>query len=309
MTVTAVRQEAKHIVSLELRQRDGELLPAFDPGAHIDLHLPPDLVRSYSLLNSSSDHDRYHIAVLNDKNSRGGSRYVHDQLTVGTKLNISHPRNHFPLNKGASKSVLVAGGIGITPILAMHNSLIALKMPAALLYCARSRSEAAFCERLGTSPDVRFHFDEEEATPPDLREFLSCESAESDFYCCGPTPMIAAFEKTCEELGFKKFHVERFAADSAVGVAQQHAYKVTLARAGRTLEVRPGTALLDTLHEAGIEVDCACREGVCGACETRVLEGVPAHRDAVLTEEEHASNKTMMICVSGCVGEKLVLDL
>ncbi|VTU35991.1 PDR/VanB family oxidoreductase [Variovorax sp. PBL-E5] len=310
VTVSAVRREARHIVSLELRPRTREALPVFEPGAHIDLHLAPDLVRSYSLLNPDTEGDRYRIAILNDRNSRGGSRHVHERLAVGSMLDISPPRNHFPLNTEASRSVLLAGGIGITPILAMHERLAALGKPASLLYCARSRPEAAFCERLGSSKSVSFHFDEEQGRPPDLREFLSGEPAASDFYCCGPAPMIAAFERICEELGFRKVHVERFAADAGHGVSrQQHPYTVTLARTGRTLAVQPGVALLDALHQAGIDADCGCREGVCRACETRVLEGIPAHRDSVLSSEERASNRTMMVCVSGCVGEHLVLDL
>jgi ferredoxin-NADP reductase len=310
VTVSAIRREARHILSLELRAPAGDALPAFAPGAHIDLHLRPDLVRSYSLLNPGAEPDRYQIAVLHDKNSRGGSRHVHEQLAVGSTLAISAPRNHFPLHAGASRSVLLAGGIGITPILAMHERLRALGRPASLLYCARSRPEAAFCERLQSSKEVRFHFDEEEGGPPDLRAFLSRESADGDFYCCGPAPMIAAFERSCEELGLRKVHVERFAADGAADASrQQHPYTVTLARTGRAIEVRPGTALLDALHAAGIDADCACREGVCGACETRVLAGIPAHRDLLLSDAERASNKTMMVCVSGCVGEHLVLDL
>jgi len=310
VTVSAVRREALHIVSLELRPRAEEALPAFEPGAHIDLHLTPDLVRSYSLLNPCTEGDRYRIAVLNDRNSRGGSRHVHERLTVGSMLDISPPRNHFPLNPDASRSVLVAGGIGITPILAMHERLAALNKPASLLYCARSRSEAAFCDRFAPSSEVRFHFDEEQGRPPDLRELLSREAADCDFYCCGPAPMIAAFERSCEELGFRKVHVERFAADATAAVSrQQHPYTVTLARTGRTIAVPPGVALLDALHEAGIDADCACREGLCGACETRVLGGIPAHRDSVLSREERASNRTMMVCVSGCVDEHLVLDL
>ena len=307
--VSARRQEATHIVSLDLCAENGRALPCFEPGAHIDLHLAPQLVRSYSLMNASDERHRYQIAVLNDRNSRGGSRFVHERLTVGARLEISQPRNLFRLNEDAGRSVLVAGGIGITPILAMHNRLAALGRASSLLYCARSRPEAAFCDRLQASGQVEFHFDEEQGRPPDLREFLSREDATSDFYCCGPSPMISAFEQACMALGFGKVHVERFAADAPARGAEQHRYRVTLARSGRSIEVAPGVPLLDALHDAGIDVDCSCREGICGACETRVLDGLPAHRDSVLTQAERASNSRMMVCVSGCIGDRLVLDL
>jgi len=309
VVVHAVRMEARHIVSLELRPCDGKPLPAFAPGAHIDLHLSDSLVRSYSLLDAGADGSRYAIAVLNDRNSKGGSRYVHEQLRVGQTLSISWPRNHFPLNEGASKSVLVAGGIGITPILCMHKRLRALQRPAALLYCARSRGDAAFSDELELDADVQFHFDDERGGPPDLKAFLAAQAADSDFYCCGPAPMIAAFEASCSALGLTNVHIERFAAKDVVEVAQTGSYQVVLARDGRILNVPPGSPLLDVLLEAGVEVDCACREGICGACETRVLEGVPDHRDSILSNSERASGKAMLVCVSGCSSSRLVLDL
>lgn len=307
--VHATRLEARHIVSLELRSSDGKPLPPFAPGAHVDLHLSDSIVRSYSLLNAYANGSRYIVAVLNDKNSRGGSRYVHEQLRVGQTLSISQPRNHFPLNEGASKSVLVAGGIGITPILSMHKRLRELHRPATLFYCARSRSDAAFCDELELDADVQFHFDEERGEAPDLKVFLAAQPAESDFYCCGPASMIAAFEASCSALGLKNVHIERFTAKNVVGAAQTDSYEVVLARDGRVLRVPTGSPLLDVLLEAGITVDSACHAGICGACETRVLEGVPDHRDSILSESERASGKTMLVCVSGCVGSRLVLDL
>ena len=309
VTVSSRHQETEHIVRLDLRPESGQALPAFAPGAQVELHLAPDLVRSYSLVNSSEDEGRYEIAVLRDLNSRGGSRFVHERLRVGSSLDISHPRNHFRLDESAARSVLVAGGIGVTPILAMHDRLLALRKPTAMLYCARSRSVAAYGEWLAASGVVRFHFDDEQKRPPDIREYLSRESKEAHFYCCGPSPMLSAFEKACADLGISNVHVERFAAAALADTSLQHPYRVILARTGRTVDVKPGVPLLDALYEAGVEVDCSCREGICGACATRVLEGVPAHRDSVLTEAERDSNAMMMVCVSGCAGERLVLDL
>ena len=307
--VQAARLEARHILSLELQQSDGTPLPAVEPGAHVGLHLSEDLVRSYSVLNANASGSRYVIAVLNDKNSSGGSRYVHEQLRVGQSLSISRPRNHFPLNASASNSVLVAGGIGITPILSMHRRLRTLRQPAFLLYCARSRGDAAFCDELAAHADVQFHFDDKRGGPPDLKTFLATQPDDSDFYCCGPLAMIDAFEAASSSLGLKNVHIERFTAKGMFDGPQKGSYQVVLARDGRTLDVPGGTALLDVLEEAGLDVDHACREGICGACETKVIEGVPDHRDSLLSDTERGSAKTMLVCVSGCIGSRLVLDL
>lgn len=306
--VHTIRLEAQGIISVEFRPVSGDL-PAFEAGSHIDLHLANGLVRSYSLLNSPDDRNRYVVGVLNDKNSRGGSRFVHEQLRVGTTIQIAPPRNNFVLDEVADKSVLVAGGIGVTPIYCMFNRLRGLGKDVKVFYAARSRTEAAFSEELlGHQAHVTTHFDNEKGAPPDLRAFLSQHGPETHYYCCGPLPMIAAFEAACADLGYENVHVERFAAGD-VEAAQDSAYRVELSRSSKSFDIPAGKSLLDTLLDAGVDVDYSCREGVCGACETSVLEGEPDHRDSVLTEKERASNKTMMICVSGCKGKRLVLDL
>lgn len=307
--VSAVRQEARNILGLDLRLPAGAPLPAFTAGAHIDLHLGNGLVRSYSLLSNPADLTRYSIAILNDMLGRGGSRYVHESLSVGTTLTISIPRNHFPLNEAASKTVLVAGGIGVTPILSMLRRLDSIKAPRTLLYCARSRDDAAFFDLLADVPGVQVRLDERHGSQPDLMHYLQDESADSDFYCCGPLPMIRAFEAACTALGFSNIHTERFAADNPIEAPRASGYQVTLARSGRVIDVSAHVHLLDALEEAGIAVESACREGICGACETRVLHGVPDHRDSILSTAEKASNKSMLVCVSGCIGQRLVLDL
>jgi vanillate O-demethylase ferredoxin subunit len=307
--VQAMRYEAKGIVSLELVSPDGADLPAFEAGAHIDLHLANGVVRSYSLLNPPLERRRYLVGVLKDRNSRGGSRYVHEQLRVGALMTVSAPRNNFPLDDSASHTVLIGGGIGITPISCMLGELRRRHKSVELLYCARSREEAAFCDELLASDGVDTHFDQERGGPPDLRAYLASKPKDAHFYCCGPTPMLNAFEKLCEELGLPNVHVERFAADPNVETVQSDAYEAELARSKKTVTVPAGKSLLDALLEAGLNVEHSCREGVCGACETAVLDGVPEHRDGVLSKAERASNKTMMVCVSGCKGRKLVLDL
>jgi ferredoxin-NADP reductase len=307
--VEAVRSEAAGIVSVELRAPDGADLPAFEAGAHIDLHLPNGTVRSYSLSNSPCERQRYVVGVLKDHNSRGASRYVHEQLQVGDTIPVAAPRNNFPLDLSAPHTVLIAGGIGITPIYCMFHHLRSLGRPVELLYCARSRGEAAFCDELVALEGVCMHVDQEQGGAPDLRSYLANKPAGAHFYCCGPAAMLAAFEQLGEELGLPNLHIERFSAAGEVASAQDSAYTAFLARTQKSLSVPAGQSLLDALLDAGVEIDNSCRDGVCGSCETRVLEGTPDHRDSFLSKAEHAANKSMIVCVSGCKGQRLVLDL
>ncbi|MFT3777271.1 MAG: PDR/VanB family oxidoreductase [Ottowia sp.] len=314
--VHTMRYEADGIVSVEFRPgAPGVEFPPFAAGSHIDLHLGNGLVRSYSLCNPSSDTGRYVVGVLNDKKSRGGSRYVHQQLRVGQVIDISAPRNNFELHEGAPKSVLVSGGIGVTPIFCMLQRLAALGRPVEVVYCARTRKEAAFIERIealaGKTAGVTWHFDDEQGAPPDLPKLLAGRGADSHYYCCGPTPMLDAFEKTCEQLGYTNAHIERFAAVAAPPAGDQHGFEVVCEKSGKTVDVPAGKSILDALIDAGLSPDHSCKEGVCGACETPVLDfdGELEHHDGILTKLERQSGKTMMICVSRCTGKKLVLDV
>jgi len=307
--VQQMRFEANGIVSVELVSPEGADLPPFSAGAHIDLHLPNGVVRSYSLSNSPMERQRYVIGVLHDRNSRGGSRYVHEQLRVGSTIQIGTPRNNFPLETSAPHSVLIAGGIGITPIYCMFNELLRQGKSVELFYCSRSRGEAAFVQQLSADGRVRTHFNDEAGGVPDLRAFLASKPSSAHFYCCGPTPMLNAFEQFCEELELPNVHIERFAAAEPVVAMQSDSYECELAQSKKIVLVPSGKSLLDALLDAGIQVDHSCREGVCGSCETAVIDGQIEHRDGVLTKAERASGKTMMVCVSGCSGRKLVLDL
>ncbi len=313
--VHTMRYEADGIVSVEFRPATPDVeFPAFEAGSHIDLHLPNGLVRSYSLCNPASDRQRYVVGVLNDRKSRGGSRYVHQQLRVGMTLPISAPRNNFRLEEGAARSVLVAGGIGVTPIWCMLQRLVSIGKPVELIYCARTAKEAAFreaIEALAAEKSVRltWHFDDEQGGPPDLAALLAGKGADSHYYCCGPAPMLDAFEKACERLGCSNAHIERFAAVHVEAPSATQSYMVECAKSGKTVEVPPGKSILDSLIDAGLSPDHSCKEGICGACETKVLAGEVEHRDGILTERERASNKTMMICVSGCRRGPLVLDI
>lgn len=311
--VHTLRHEAQDTLGIELRPVEGTEFPAFEAGAHIDLQLPNGMVRSYSLCNDSRERHRYVIAVLKDRASRGGSQCVHEQLRVGMKLTIAAPRNHFPLVEAAAHSVLLAGGIGITPILCMARRLKTLGRSFEMLCFARSRLHMAFIpeiEALDTL--VHWHFDDEQGGPPDLAALLAgrTQSASTHFYACGPAVMLDEFEKVCAELGHSQAHIERFAAVAvqASDDARQ-SYSLELRRSGKTFEVRPDTTLHEVLKACKANVPFSCEEGVCGSCETKVIEGDIDHRDSVLTAAERASNKVMMVCVSGCKSEKLVLDL
>ena len=309
-----MRWEAEGILSVELRPASRTVVfPPFDAGSHIDLHLANGLSRSYSLCSPPGDDQRYVVGVALDRNTRGGSRFVHQQLRVGQTLAISPPRNNFRLHEDAPRSLLVSGGIGITPIWAMLQRLAALGRPAELVYCARSRQEAAFVEAInglvGPQLSVVWHFDDEQGRPPDLGALLQGRPADGHFYCCGPGPMLDAFEATCQRLGYANAHIERFAAAPVVDSGPAQGFVVRLHKTGREVVVPPDQSILDALIDAGLDPDHSCKEGVCGACETAVLEGSPDHHDGILTQQEREAGKTMMICVSRCKGERLVLDL
>jgi ferredoxin-NADP reductase len=310
--VRTLRHVAEGVLSVELVPADGPHFPAFSAGSHVNLHLPNGITRSYSLLNSTDDIDRYVLGVLCDPNSRGGSRFVHESLRCATLLPISAPRNNFELAVDADESVLIAGGIGVTPILCMYRQLRALGKAARVVYCARSRKQAAFLDEFASlGGDVDLWFDDEQGGQPfDLASFLAAQSKHVHAYCCGPLPMLAAFEAARAASGIANVHVERFAAAAVVSQAPTSGYVVYLKRSDRTIEVPDDKRLLDTLLAAGVNCDYSCGEGICGACETTVLDGEPEHRDCVLGEAEKAAGRSMMICVSGAKnGGRLVLDL
>lgn len=314
--VRTMRLEARDIISLELVPAAGQVFPAFEPGAHIDVHLP-GLVRNYSLLNAfDAAKPRYVVAVLKDGKSRGGSRYIHDQLRVGQTLQISAPRNNFKLD--ASKpadapTVLLAGGIGVTPLLGMMRELSGQGQRVQMIYCARSRQSAAYLDELqalcNAQVSLQTHFDDELGAP-DLPKLLAGLPSEARLYACGPAPMLDAFVQTCADLGYAHAHIERFAAaPRAEDTAPVEGYAVTLHKTGVVVQVAAGQSILDALMDAGHNPNFSCGEGVCGSCETRVISGDVEHRDSILSAAEQAANKSMMICVSRCRSGDLVLDL
>ena len=305
--------EAESINSFELVAPAGGDLVAFTAGSHIDLYLSNGMIRSYSLVNDPSERSRYVIAVNKDAASRGGSRFVHETLRAGDLITISHPRNNFVLQENTTHSILIAGGIGITPLLSMIRRLKALGRSWELFYAARTRVAAAFLDELsGLRRDVQeelhLNFDQEPTgSMLDLAAIVRNAPGDAHLYCCGPVPMLEAFEAATRDRPAEQVHVEYFKAREKP--AAEGGFEVKLARSNRTIKVEAGKTILNALLDAGIAVNYACTEGVCGTCETRVIEGIPDHRDLFLGKAEQAANKTIMICCSGSKSDALVLDL
>ncbi|MEO8753283.1 MAG: ferredoxin reductase, partial [Casimicrobiaceae bacterium] len=254
--IAAMAAEAVGIVALELQPQAGEL-PPFTAGAHIDLHLGNGLVRQYSLMNSQDERHRYVIAVQRDAAGRGGSTYVHDALQPGATLRISAPRNNFALDESAAHTVLIGGGIGITPLISMAARLEALRRSWTLHFCARTREHAAAQATLAAHGDkVRYNFDQEPGGRMlDIEALVAAAPPETHFYCCGPLPMLGAFERAMSARLPAFAHVEYFSARAAtapVGAAgHSGGYTIELAKSGQTLQVAAGSTILDTLIDAG----------------------------------------------------------
>lgn len=312
--VRATTYEAEGILGFELTPLPPATeLPAFTAGAHIDLHLDNGLVRSYSLLNDPQERHRYCIAVNKDAKSRGGSRYLHDSLRTGSVLTIGAPRNNFPLDETAPHNVFIAGGIGITPMLGMIARSRTLGTPWTLYYSARTRQNAAFVAQAQayaaeSGGNLVLNFDQEPGGKMlDLKAIVQGLPTDAHVYCCGPIPMLEAYEQATASLPPERVHMEYFAAKDAA--ATDGGYTVELRRSGKTLSVEAGQTILDALIAVGAEPPYSCREGICGTCEVKVLEGIPDHRDLVLSQAEKLANDRMLVCCSGAKSSKLVLDL
>ncbi|MEU0410760.1 PDR/VanB family oxidoreductase [Streptomyces griseorubiginosus] len=295
---------ADGVLALTLRHPLGEQLPAWEPGAHIDVVLGPGLERQYSLCGDPADRTGWRIAVLREPAGRGGSAHVHEQLGQGDKVRVRGPRNHFAL-RPAPRYRFVAGGIGITPILPMLAAAEAEGAEWTLLYGGRTRQSMAFTEELSRYGDRVTLAPQDETGLLDLPSVLDGVPEGTLVYCCGPGALLDAVEARCPA---GLLHVERFAPkEQPAGENTQ--FEVELAQTGTTVTVAPDVSVLDAVRASGVEVLFSCTEGTCGTCETDVLEGTPDHRDSVLTDEEREAGETMMICVSRCRGKRLVLDL
>jgi ferredoxin-NADP reductase len=298
---------AEDVVALTLGAPDGDELPAWTPGAHIDLVLGEGLTRQYSLCGPITDNTRYRIGVLRNAQGRGGSAAVH-QLSAGATVRVRGPRNHFPLS-GAQRYLFVAGGIGITPILTMIADAEAAGADWELLYGGRSRASMAFLDELAQYGDRVRVVPEDEAGRLNLDQVLGTPRSGTAVYCCGPAGLLDAVQDKCRSWPVGALHYERFSAKEQAPVDAGSAFEVTLARSGMTLTVTPDRSIFDVCQEAGVSVLGSCFEGVCGTCETGVLDGEVDHRDSILNEEERESNELMMICVSRCKSGQLTLDL
>jgi tetrachlorobenzoquinone reductase len=292
------------------RRVDGAPLPAYKPGAHIDLHLPNGMIRQFSLCTPNTDPKSYVVGIKRDAASRGGSRYIFDEMRVGHDIKISAPRNNFPLVENAEHILLIAGGIGITPVWCMAQELAAQKKPWKLYYSCRTRDEMAFLETLQHfGPEfVQLHLDDEaDGKFLDLAGIVAAAPPNTHMYCCGPKAMLTAFEAAAANRPRGEVHVEYFTAKAEA--ATTGGFWVELARSGEEYYIPEGKKILEVLFDAGVDVDYSCELGICGECVTRVISGIPDHRDAVLSEEEQAANDKVMICCCGCKTERLVLDM
>ena len=308
------RDEADGICSLELLPVEGGVLPAFTAGSHIDVHLSNGLVRQYSLCNPPSETQRYQIAVLRDPASRGGSEAVHAQVKEGQVLEISAPKNHFPLATDAKKHLLLAGGIGVTPLMAMAEQLSVDGADFALHYFARSATKAAFVERFAASAfasHVHTHWDDAPQVPPvSLVSLIGQPQAGQHLYVCGPKGFMDAVLATARAQSWPENHLHfEFFGGQVLHDASDATFTVKIASSGQEIQVGADQTVVQALHKAGLYVPIACEQGVCGTCLTRVVSGVPDHKDMYLTPEEQAANDQFMPCCSRAKTAVLVLDL
>ncbi len=305
--LVAVHYAALDINLYELRSLDGAPLAQSSAGAHIDLHLPGDLIRQYSLL-PSTDPAVYRIAIKRDPDGRGGSTFVHDKLRVGAIVEVSEPRNLFALDESAPHSVLIAGGIGITPLWSMAARLREIGANHELHYVARSPGHMALHDQVQGLAEGRTYFRDDTIDGGfDPGAIVRGAPVGAHFYFCGPPGLLEVFLAATAGIEPARVHIERFAG-SAPAVSGKP-IRVVLRRSQKTVVVEPGQTILRAIRAAGIDASYSCEQGVCGACEVGVLAGRVEHRDEVLSEAERASNTTMMICCSSALDDELVLDL
>lgn len=313
VTIRSIKTIAIGIRSFELVPTTVKSLPPFDAGAHIDVHLPGGIVRQYSLCGPPRLHNAYLIAVLGTMDTKGGSRAMHD-LREGEILTISEPKNHFPLIPNARHSILLAGGIGITPMMSMAEQLALQGASFELHYAAREQARAAFIDRL-MHPSLKkashLYFD----NPPssgrlDLANICASPCSENHLYVCGPAGFIDASLTAARQAGWAEENLHReYFAGTLSAEDRSGAFRIKLAKSGLVVTVEPGQTAVQALASRGIEVPISCEQGVCGTCLTRVLDGIPDHRDMFLTNQERARNDCFMPCCSRANSEELTVDL
>lgn len=311
--VKRIIQEATDIQTFEFVDPFGRELPRFTPGAHVDVHLPNGLVRQYSICSDAQEQSSYVVAVLRAATGRGGSMSMHDDVHEGDTLSISIPRNHFPLREDAKRHVLIAGGIGITPMLAMARHLARSGADFTLHYCARSASHAAFHQLLCGEPfeaHTRFHYDGGDPSKGlDLRGLLAPVEEGTHVYCCGPTGLVKAVGAASAHWPDDTVHFEFFAAPGDINEQPKDGFEVLIQSTGVIHFVPASKTLLQVLQAEGYEIDSSCEEGICGTCQIEVLDGIPDHRDMVLSSKEKQSNMLIVVCCSRSISKRLTLKL
>lgn len=306
LEVTAVVSVADGVRQVRLERVDRTSLPSWEPGAHIDVVLPNGLIRQYSLCGDPQDDTAYEIAVLRAPDSRGGSEFVHTSMHVGDVIPVRGPRNNFAFAP-RGKALFIAGGIGITPILAMVRQAEREGTDWRLVYGGRTRNSMAFVDELERYGDRVLLVPEDEGGLLDLPALLGTPEPNTEIYCCGPTGLLDAIQRLCESWPAGSLHLERFSG--AIIEGPTDAFTVVAERSGVVCSVSADQSIVDALAGVGIIIPTSCREGLCGTCETKVLDGVPDHRDLLLGDAEREAGTSMLICVSRSNGPRLVLDL
>lgn len=299
---------ADGLVSVELAAPDGSKLPSWTPGAHVDLLLTPALTRQYSLCGSPANRTGWRIGVLRETASRGGSRHIHEELRLGARVAVRGPRNSFPL-LAAPAYLFLAGGVGITPLLPMIAEAEAAGARWTIFYGGRTRNSMGFLDELAPYGDRVVVWPEDESGMLDIEMILGQPQTGVLVYACGPEGLLQAVEGQCAEWPVGSLHVERFVSKLVDAAAVGRSFEVLCQQSGVTVTVPPDRSILEVVQEAGVPALSSCMEGVCGTCETAVLEGEPDHRDSLLSTKEKAAGNHMMICVSRSYGARLVLDL
>ncbi|UTM45736.1 PDR/VanB family oxidoreductase [Glutamicibacter mysorens] len=309
--IRSIRHEAEGVLALELALPKGGLVDEWTPGAHLDVILPSGTVRQYSLCSDPADLSSYRVAVLREREGRGGSEEIHTQLRVGQTLRVQGLRNHFKLDEDAQNYLLVAGGIGITPILSMARKLKARGKNVTVIYSGASRKTMAFVEELqAVAVDVKL-FPKDETGRADLRALVSQAPKGTHVYACGPKALLEELEAiTTEILGADSYHQEHFNATVSKEALEgdRASFEVELTKTGTTLTVTEEQSILDAVLEVNSSFMSSCEEGFCGTCEVKVLAGEVDHRDTILSAKERAKNDTMFICVSRAKCSKLVIE-
>ncbi|RCW46129.1 ferredoxin-NADP reductase [Halopolyspora algeriensis] len=307
LRVAARTEVADGVVTLTLQHPRGKRLPDWAPGAHVDLTLPCGLTRQYSLCGNRWDAYTYRVGVLREADSRGGSAFIHDELTEGARVALGGPRNNFALVP-SPRYVFIAGGIGITPLLPMIAQAEMVGADWRLLYGGRCRASMAFLDELHAYGDKVTVAPQDEDGLLDLSAWLPAPRQDTKVYCCGPGPLLDAVERRCADWPAGLLRTERFLAKDQTPVRSE-AFEVELRRSGVSLTVPPDQSVLQAMNTAGVHVLSSCRQGLCGTCETTVLAGEPDHRDSILDDEERAHGDCLFPCVSRSCTDRLVLDL